>query len=72
MSINYEDAIAEIKSGKNMRRPVWPEGCYITYNSDTSDVLHPEASIDYVEATGAVMTYTAADFDENASDWESV
>lgn len=69
MTISYNEAIAEVKSGKNMRRPAWPSGCYITYNSDTSDELHPDASIDYVDAALSVTTFSPADFDEMASDW---
>lgn len=69
MTISYDGSIAKTKSGTNMRRPAWPAGCYITYNSDTSDEFHPDASIDYVDAVGAVTTYSPADFDEMASDW---
>ncbi|HBM2897084.1 DUF2829 domain-containing protein [Klebsiella michiganensis] len=69
MAINYDEAMEKVKSGNNMRRPAWPDGCYITYNSDTSDDLHPDASIDYVDAALSVTTFSPADFDEIASDW---
>lgn len=69
MAINYDEAMEKVKSGNNMRRPAWPDGCYITYNSDASDDLHPDASIDYVDAALSVTTFSPADFDEIASDW---
>lgn len=69
MAINYDEAMEKVKSGNNMRRPAWPDGCYITYNSDTSDDLHPDASIDYVDAALSVTIFSPADFDEIASDW---
>lgn len=72
MTINYDEAIVKVKSGTNMRRPAWPEGCYITYNNDTSDDLHPYPTVDYVDSALSVSTFSPADFDEGADDWIEV
>ncbi|HBU8487321.1 TPA: hypothetical protein MFB39_000771 [Klebsiella pneumoniae] len=67
---SYSEAITLTKSGGRLRRPAWPTGCYIVYDGDTSDDMHPDSTVDYIDTAGMRSMYVPADFDEMASDWQ--